>query len=825
MSTIAVTNPSASLLHDLDGIEPNNHSIDANDIRRESFVSIMRNGVDVVMSKSAYDDFIRERKLKRGILVKKGKNPDISNDTLDALDFDDDNMLEYLNSSSADLSYVTDDISDSLAHKPASKFAYFDAVRAGVFEQMDDSEFHGWSPPAYGNISSDSCGKLNVSICDGNGSRHVARGHASPYTAANILSNARHDACGSADVIVSRDWCYKHGCPTCFCQANRRRAVDAGIVVAGCVSESFTSGIKGQKYQAGHATLTVPKEMYHYFETDDGAKTFMRMVAKDLKGIGIAGFAVITHPWRFKDGIRHPYWSPHLHLIVLGWTIANEKYDRRTKKEKDDNPIEYIVDFHKRTGMNYKYIRTLPAIKSYISTLEYLLSHAGFKERKKSIGYYGCLSAGSRDSKQIMANQNDIVNTPILDLPDVEKIRRKYRDRITRIQVQHFNSIGDAENINDITYYEKKDSSGNQRKVSGSNTYEFKVTDRLPTDLVTDPAKPGYDPDNATKNATNRFENARKLRDTMQNIRVSDLSFGLMHDPSSTASTFHKCNEKTSKFLAINNPAWAKSISVSCNANDDQSVIDNIVSDSEHKEDSLPVYVGNGSFMSVVIFYEKIGKDGKTYEKHHVIILTFDPDISGLCEICHGQMSFGVPVSGCIDLQMVLDTLDPKKDARHYKQSRNAYVHVTKEMLMNGKPYIDFDGEMKYSTGVEILPTQYPLFSRERIEILKASQNLSRARYIHRELRRDEIMTADFTDEENPHAARMMLKSDIRSKRSSRLDALNEHITKSQRPSKYDNVKHFGSGDWDDVRSVYFDAPFAGEKKTDKKDEIVFTYL
>ena len=71
--------------------------------------------------------------------------------------------------------------------------------------------------------------------------------------------------------------------------------------------------------------------------------------------------------------------------------------------------------------MNYKYIRTLPTMESYINTLEYLLSHAGFKERKKSIGYYGCLSAGSRDSKQIMANQNDIVNTPILDLPDVEK--------------------------------------------------------------------------------------------------------------------------------------------------------------------------------------------------------------------------------------------------------------------------------------------------------------------------------------------------------------------------------------------------------------------
>ena len=273
--------------------------------------------------------------------------------------------------------------------------------------------------------------------------------------------------------------------------------------------------------------------------------------------------------------------------------------------------------------------------------------------------------------------------------------------------------------------------------MSGSKTYEFKVIDRLPTDLVTDPAKPGYGPDNATKNATNSFENMRKLRDAMQNIRVSDRCFGLMHDPSSTTNTFHKCNEKTSKFLAINNPAWARSISVSCNANDAQSVIDNIVSDSEHKEESMPVYVGNGSFMSVVIFYEKTGRDGKTYEKHHVIILTFDPDISGLCEICHGQMSFGVPVRGCIDPQMISDTLDTEQDAQHYKQPRNAYVHVTKEMLMNGKPYIDFDGEAKYSTGVEILPAMHHLFSRERIEILKASQNLSRARYIHRELRRD----------------------------------------------------------------------------------------
>ena len=817
MSTIVVTNPSASLLHDLDGIKPDNHSVDAADgARRESFVSIMRNGVDVVMSKSAYDDLIRERKLKRGILVKKGKNPDIANDTLDALDFDDDDMLEYLNSSSADLSYVTDDISDSLAHNPAGKFAYFDAIRAGVFNHMDSSEFHGWSPPAYGNISSESCGKLNVSICSGNTGRHVARGRVPSRTAADKLSDARHDARGSADVIVRRDWCYKHGCPVCFCQANRRRAVGAGMVVAGCVSESFTGGTRGRTYQAGHATLTVPKEMYHYFETDGGFKTFMGMVAKYLNGIGIAGFAVITHPWRFKDGVRNPYWSPHLHLIVLGWTIANEKHDRRTKREKDDNPVEYIVDFHKRTGMNYKHIRTLPTMKSYINTFEYLLSHAGFKERKKSIGYYGCLSAGSRDSKQIMANQNDVANTPVLYLPDVAKIRRKYGDRVTRVQVQHFYSIGGAENINDITYYEKKDGSGSQRRVSRSRTYEFKVADRLPTDLVTDPAKPGYGPDNATKNTVNRIENVRRLCDTMQNVRVSDLCFDLMHDPSSTANTFHGRNEKTSKFLAINNPAWARSISASCNAGGGEGVTGDAVPDSEHKEESLPVYVGNGSFMSVVVFYDKTDRNGKTYEKHHVVILTFDPDISGLCEICHGKMSFGVPVMGWIDPQMVSDTLDPKKDAQHYKQPCSAYVHVTKEMLMNGKPYTDFDGETKYSTGVEILPAMYHLFSRERIEILKASQNLSRARYIHRELRRDEIETANFDGEEDPRTARMRLKSEIRSKRSSRLDALNKHISKSQRPSKYDDVKYFGSDDWNDVRSVYLDAPFADEKRTCK---------
>ena len=30
-------------------------------------------------------------------------------------------------------------------------------------------------------------------------------------------------------------------------------------------------------------------------------------------------------------------------------------------------------------------------------------------------------------------------------------------------------------------------------------------------------------------------------------------------------------------------------------------------------------------------------------------------------------------------------------------------------------------------------------------------------------------------------------------------------------------MEYFEPDDWDDVRSVYFDAPFAGEKKTDKK--------
>lgn len=113
-----------------------------------------------------------------------------------------------------------------------------------------------------------------------------------------------------------------------------------------------------------------------------------RVLKKARVLAGIIGGVDITHLWRFNKLDLTPIYSPHKHLIAIGWI----KSDAYVKIEKE---LKIKINYIKvRNG-------TLRSRLDVFSVAYYQLSHASVKGNKHSLKWFGALSYRNESNKTL----------------------------------------------------------------------------------------------------------------------------------------------------------------------------------------------------------------------------------------------------------------------------------------------------------------------------------------------------------------------------------------------------------------------------------------
>ena len=221
---------------------------------------------------------------------------------------------------------------------PASKPSNPDYVEEHkFFSNWDTIEHQGYRLPATGEAK-DECGLWKTKGC---------------------LDVAAHKSSSFPNMIfvIQFLWsCFRPLCKVCYKkwlgrQANRStRRIEA------------YENIHGKK--AIHIIISVPKWLYHLSDQELREK-----VHEIRKQIACNAGALIFHPFRFDKKSREFYYSPHFHIVGLG-------YHRGIKD-------------HNRDGW---FIKNLGRRKSTFQTFHYLLSHCGIKKGTHSVTWFGLLS-------------------------------------------------------------------------------------------------------------------------------------------------------------------------------------------------------------------------------------------------------------------------------------------------------------------------------------------------------------------------------------------------------------------------------------------------
>lgn len=99
-------------------------------------------------------------------------------------------------------------------------------------------------------------------------------------------------------------------------------------------------------------------------------RSMKQQVRKLLKQAGIVGGLMVFHPFRQDHLNQTWYYSPHFHIIALGWI-------------KDTDKI------YNNTGY---LIKNLGIRDNLRATIFYQLSHAGFNEKLHTVTYFGEIS-------------------------------------------------------------------------------------------------------------------------------------------------------------------------------------------------------------------------------------------------------------------------------------------------------------------------------------------------------------------------------------------------------------------------------------------------
>lgn len=178
--------------------------------------------------------------------------------------------------------------------------------------------------------------------------------------------------------------CKVASCPKCFESWINRQANRS--------TRRFSKFVENKQYSFRHVILSPPPEKAKNMNYNQ-LKSYLSFA---LRAANIKTAGVVFHPFRFMDSKkRHPYVSPHFHLIVYG-------------------KITNTTEFNNKTGWLIKNKGDLDSDIDIFNCVRYLLSHAGIRGRTHAIRYLGDISYRKlKVEKEIVKRECPYCNLPL----------------------------------------------------------------------------------------------------------------------------------------------------------------------------------------------------------------------------------------------------------------------------------------------------------------------------------------------------------------------------------------------------------------------------
>jgi len=287
---------------------------------------------------------------------------------------------------------------------------YYEEIEKGTFV---DLVHNGYRLPGH-HHSYESCGHFVTKSCK-NMSEHHNLGHGDKIPLVKVPNHCRRISCqecyqdsisGIAMGAVKRLWSH-----ALLKKSYLYETVDDVRVYPMLKDEENPK--KNRRYHYlekreerifSHVVVSIPKSDYHLLESEKGHRKLRDRVNSMLRYLGIHASVNISHLWRFTRGLKSGYYSPHLHIVGLGWIDSN-------KVKENYNETGYIV----------KNISTVKEHHDLFNLIRYILSHSAVLENKHSVKYTGEMHNTKHKDYEVRENS-------ISSYRDLDLIFKKYEN-------------------------------------------------------------------------------------------------------------------------------------------------------------------------------------------------------------------------------------------------------------------------------------------------------------------------------------------------------------------------------------------------------------
>ena len=309
--------------------------------------------------------------------------------------------------------------------------AYLTAMEEGRFVGSESE--NGWILPMHGSYR-ESCGKWSMP---------------------NGCLEADLHPSGEGVVQARRQWCRQLSCPVCGRSAIKWQAMSSvnRMCAAAILLQSDIGRIR-KKSIFNHIVVSFSHAERELAKDPAKCRGIIRRHMVRLRKAGLKAALTVFHPWRFTEGLASQYWSPHVHVLGLG-------YIENTQKGESDHKLmdlHYYGRMHdtraKRSAATmlppsgrtvYRSMSTFTDARRVYSTVGYLLSHCGIglKGRVHAVKYYGEASYNKFRTAEVLSNARNVrddtrrLGRDILAVKHVEKDGTDWHYVCDRVSLQY----------------------------------------------------------------------------------------------------------------------------------------------------------------------------------------------------------------------------------------------------------------------------------------------------------------------------------------------------------------------------------------------------
>jgi len=196
------------------------------------------------------------------------------------------------------------------------------------------------------------------------------------YITKSCLDRPEHTALGHPKVIplVKVPFqCGRISCQTCFSASIQKMAMEiTNRMWSYALFKKSKLHANRRERIFNHIVVSIPSSDWPLLNHPSGVRKLREKMIRMLEDVGITGGIQITHLWRFIRNLESGYFSPHVHVIGLGWI------DALKVKANYDN-TKYII----------KKLSDFRTHGDLFNVSRYLLSHSSVQEKKHTVRYFG----------------------------------------------------------------------------------------------------------------------------------------------------------------------------------------------------------------------------------------------------------------------------------------------------------------------------------------------------------------------------------------------------------------------------------------------------